>query len=206
MNTMIYFLMFFIYCLVGWVWESIYMSVIEKRIQNRGFLHGPYIPIYGCAGMIVFFTMGRLAGPFFSINSVVIYFVGMIAATVLELITSTAAEKILGHPLWDYTIYKINYKGKICLIASLFWGLAALTFVQLLNPFIINWLTGFSYTKQVVCISIMSTLMGIDLLLTSIGYSPLPKWWDEKYSTVNGKWEIFMGKFDRKKVEVAAED
>ena len=203
---MVYFLMFFVYCLAGWVWESIYMSVIEKRIQNRGFLHGPYIPIYGCAGMIVYFTMGRLHGPFISKNTVIIYFVGMICATILELITATAAEKILGHPLWDYTIYKINYKGKICLIASLFWGIVAVTFVQLLNPAIISWLTGFNNNTKIVCITVMATLMGTDLLLTSIFHSPLPEWWGEKYPVINGRWEGMISKFDRKKGDVATEE
>lgn len=193
-QILIYFLMFFLYCMVGWVWESIYMSVIEKRIQNRGFLHGPYIPIYGFAGMIVYFTLGRLSGPLLSVNTVIIYFVSMFCATCLELITATLAEKILGRQLWDYTIYKINYKGKIALIASLFWGVAATTFVQILNPAIIKWFTGFPAEAKIICVSVMATLMGVDTLFTAIGNSKLPGWWDEKYTFVNGKWEKFMCK------------
>lgn len=198
-RVMVYFLMFFTYVIVGWVWESIYMSVIEKRIQNRGFLHGPYIPIYGCVGMAVYFTMGRMQGDLFSINSVYIYFIGMFAATIAELITATAAEKILGHPLWDYTIYKINYKGKIALIASLFWGLMALLFVQVFNPAIISFVSSFSHDTKVVVVTLMSTLMGADLIITSIGHSKLPKWWNERYTVVNGKWENFMNKITRDK-------
>lgn len=198
----IYCLMFILYCAFGWVWESIYMSVIEKRIQNRGYLHGPYIPIYGFAGMLVYFTIGRLSGPFFSINTVIIYFIGMVCATIMELIVSTLAEKLLGRRLWDYSIYKINYKGKICLVASLFWGVVAVTFIQILNPLIIMWFSSFSHDAKVIVITVAATLMISDTVITSIGHSPLPKKASKVYKSVNGKWEAMMGKVIKKDMRV----
>lgn len=193
-KIMVYFVMFFLYCVIGWVWESIYMSVIEKRIQNRGFLHGPYIPIYGFAGIIMHFTLGRLSGPFFSLNTIAIYFIAMVCATTLELITATLAEKILHRSLWDYSIYKINYKGKICLIASLFWGVAGTLFVQVFNPRIYSGINGFRHDLKVVIISIMATLMLLDLAITVIKGSTIPEKFDARYQTVNGRWEGIMDK------------
>lgn len=193
-EVMIYFVMFFFYCMIGWVWESIYMSVIEKRIQNRGFLHGPYIPIYGFAGIIMNFTFGRLASPILSVNTIIIYVVAMVCATTLELITATLAEKFLHRALWDYTIYKINYKGKICLIASLFWGLAGTLFVQVLNPKIYGGISGFKHELKIVIISIMATLMLLDLAITVIKNSKLPVKFDARYQVVNGRWEDLMDK------------
>lgn len=193
-EIMMYFVMFFLYCNVGWVWESIYMSVIEKRIQNRGYLHGPYIPIYGFAGIVIHFTMGRLHGPLLSKNTLIIYLVSMVCATSLELIVSTLAERFLHRALWDYSIYRINYKGKVCLIASLFWGLAGTMFVQVFNPAIMRTVDGFAHDVKVVIICIMATAMMIDLAITAIGGSKLPDKFDDKYEVVNGKWENLVGK------------
>ena len=40
-------LYFYVYCFLGWIFESCYVSFRKKEWVNRGFLHGPFLPIYG---------------------------------------------------------------------------------------------------------------------------------------------------------------
>ncbi len=169
----IYFMMFFLFCMVGWVWESIYMSIIEKRIQSRGFLFGPYIPIYGIAGIIMNFTLGRIHGELWSINTIVIYFLGIVCATSLEFITSIFAEKYLHRKLWDYSMYRFNYKGKICLAASLFWGVAAVSFVQILNPKIVDVFLKLDERTRLIIVIAYASIMIIDIIVSFSLRSPL---------------------------------
>jgi uncharacterized membrane protein len=80
---------FFIYGFFGWIWETSYVSVCQKRFVNRGFLHGPMIPIYafGALAMLI------LALPV-KANMLVTYVVGMVGATLLELVTGWLMERL----------------------------------------------------------------------------------------------------------------
>ena len=41
------FLYFIFYSFLGWVMETCYCSICERRLVPRGFLYGPICPIYG---------------------------------------------------------------------------------------------------------------------------------------------------------------
>ena len=85
--------------------------------MNRGFLKGPFLPIYGSGAIIVLFA----ALPFRSMP-VAVYFAGLTAATLLEFVTGVAMEKLFKVRYWDYSYKKFNYKGHICLSSSIAWG------------------------------------------------------------------------------------
>lgn len=107
-------IVFFLYSFLGWVWESCYVSVKERRPVNRGFMHGPFLPLYGSGAVLVLLcTMG--AG-----NSVVLVFLfGMAGATALEFVTGIVMESIFHVKYWDYSNQKLNLKGYIlpcCLV------------------------------------------------------------------------------------------
>lgn len=110
-------LFFYIYCFFGWCFESTYVSIRTKEIVNRGFLAGPYLPIYGSGAICVLFA----ALPFRN-SPVEVYFVGLFAATALELVTGIVMESLFKVRYWDYTPKKFNYKGHICLSSSIAWG------------------------------------------------------------------------------------
>lgn len=110
-------LFFFIYCFIGWVWESCYVSVKERRWVNRGFLHLPLLPLYGSGAVIMLF-----ASLPFRENLILTYLSGVIGATLLELVVGLGMEAVFKVKYWDYSNQKWNYKGVICLTSSLFWG------------------------------------------------------------------------------------
>ena len=70
------FLFFFLYCFLGWVFESTYVSVMERKLTSRGFLRGPVIPIYGFGAMIIVFATTPFRG-----NYLAEYIAGAVAAT-----------------------------------------------------------------------------------------------------------------------------
>lgn len=111
---------FYFYCVCGWIIESTYVSVLTKKVTNRGFLHGPMIPIYGCGAM----TLILSCGPFMK-WPVAVFFVGLIAASVLEYITGALMEAIFKVRYWDYTGKFMNINGHVCLFTSVCWGFLA---------------------------------------------------------------------------------
>ena len=106
-----------IYSILGWVVESIYMSFCNKKLTNRGFIHGPMCPIYGVGALTVYFVLRPLEG-----NWLALYFGGTFLATSLEYVTAIIMQKIFGCIWWDYNDKPFNYKGILCLESTIAWG------------------------------------------------------------------------------------
>lgn len=108
---------FVFYSFAGWLVESIYMSICERKIVNRGFMRGPFCPIYGVGALSAYFLLQPFAK-----NYVLLYFSGTIMATTLEYLTGKLMYKIFGSIWWDYHNKPFNYKGILCLESSIAWG------------------------------------------------------------------------------------
>lgn len=126
-----WFLFFYIYSFIGWIWESAYVSVLQKRFVNRGFLKGPFLPIYGSGALCVL----AAALPVWR-DPVKTFFVGMVAATVLEYITGAVMERIFRVRYWDYTGKFLNIHGYICLASALCWGVMSLILTRWVHFYI----------------------------------------------------------------------
>ena len=121
-------LFFFIYSFIGWVWESCYVSVRKRRWVNRGFMHGPMLPLYGSGAIVVLVsTIGVRE------NAALIFLLGMMAATVLEYFTGAAMERLFHVRYWDYSNQKLNLHGYICVTSSLCWGFFSVLLVRVLH-------------------------------------------------------------------------
>lgn len=127
-------LFFFCYCFIGWIWECLYVSVRRAwktkkwEFVNRGFLHGPLIPIYGFAAIVILLTTIGMRE-----NTAAVYVIGALTATLFELVTGTVMEKLFKVRYWDYSDMPLNYNGHICLIVSLFWGVFSVLLVQVIH-------------------------------------------------------------------------
>lgn len=122
-------LFFFFYCLCGWIWESCYVSARQHHWVNRGFLHGPLLPIYGSGTIIILLSTIRVQE-----SLVLIYLFGMVAATVLEYFTGAAMESLFKVRYWDYSNQKLNLHGYICLSSTLAWGVFSILLVKVIHP------------------------------------------------------------------------
>ena len=122
-------LLFFFYCFCGWVWESCYVSVCQRRWVNRGFLRGPLLPIYGSGAIIILFVTLPVAG-----NLWLVWLLGMLAATALEYVTGAAMEALFKVRYWDYSKQKFNLNGHLCLSSSIAWGFFSILLVKFIHP------------------------------------------------------------------------
>lgn len=157
-----YFLIFFIYSFLGWLTETIYCSLKEKKmILNRGFLIGPYIPIYGTVAMLItIFLTEYKNDPFILFCMIVVY------ASILEYGTSYIMEKIFSTRWWSYDQEKWNLNGRICLKNSLLFGVLGFFVIHFINPNLTNLLEKFP-NPILISVSVVGLIIFMsDFLLT----------------------------------------
>ena len=132
MNLYKLFLLFLIYAILGWIIEVANSLIVHKKFVNRGFLIGPYCPIYGWGSifMILFIkNTGDIIGTFLKI---------VFICAVLEYTTSYIIEKLFKTRWWDYSKNKYNINGRICLETMFLFGIGGCILLYLVNPFIIS--------------------------------------------------------------------
>ena len=150
MNTFLfYFLLFLIYAVIGWIVETTYMGVRERKLVNRGFLIGPYIPIYGWSAIVMVFYLNQ-----YKDNALTVFIMAVVICTFIEYITSYFLEKIFKARWWDYSNEKFNINGRVCLKNGILFGLLGLILIYILNPFLIDVLSKCN-TKALNIISII---------------------------------------------------
>lgn len=133
------FIYFFIYAIIGWICEVVYCSIPEKKFINRGFLNGPYCPIYGVGALIIItFLMPYVRDP------ILVFFIGVILTSTLEYITSWGMEKLFHAKWWDYSDHKFNINGRICLLNSVLFGILCVVLMYVVHPIVNDLVDSFS--------------------------------------------------------------
>ncbi|NMA22483.1 MAG: putative ABC transporter permease [Spirochaetales bacterium] len=120
---------FLVYAVIGYVIEVIYCSLGERKLVNRGFLHGPWLPIYGIGALLVIVGTAPVAT-----QIVAVFVVTVILTSAVEYIGSWALEKFFGIKLWDYSTYPLNIKGRVCAKNPTLFGLLGVALVFGLHP------------------------------------------------------------------------
>lgn len=154
-------LFFFFYCFFGWCFESSYVSGKQGRFVNRGFMYGPFLPIYGSGAIM----MLVVSSPFQD-HLIAIYFAGLVGATVLEYVTGTAMEALFHVRYWDYSYKRFQYKGHICLSSSVAWGFLTLFLTQLLHKPVEQFICGFSDRVSTVLAAVIGVIALADFVLS----------------------------------------
>ena len=114
---------FYFYCLFGWCFESTYVSIREKRPVNRGFMRGPFLPLYGSGAVMMLLISSPFQGMDSPWNVIWTYLAGCVGATALEYVTGVVMEALFKVRYWDYSKKPFNFQGHICLSSTLAWGL-----------------------------------------------------------------------------------
>ena len=109
-NVSVYFILFIIYAMIGWFIEIINGLIQTKKFVNRGFLIGPYCPIYGVGGILITLLLSKYYD-----DPIVLFFMGIAVCGILEYLTSYIMEKFFKARWWDYSKRKFNINGRICL-------------------------------------------------------------------------------------------
>jgi hypothetical protein len=150
----------------GWVYETIYCSVVEGEFTKRGFLFGPTCPIYGIGALAVWLVLGQISNP------IIVFIIGAVLATVIEYSTGLFLERRFKKKWWDYSMFKFNLHGRICPQASAVFGAFSVTSVFVLVPTMLNILMIFSKHTVSVVAFIVVTLYFLDTVASLLWNGP----------------------------------
>ncbi len=148
---------FFLYSFLGWVWESCYVSVKEKRLVNRGFVTGPICTIYGFGAVSVYLILKPISG-----NLFLLYLGGVLVPTVLEYFTAVLMERIFHTSWWDYSHDKFNFQGRICLGASLGWGVFSVVLFYVFQPLMDKIVAAYTVAQGKLFVTAASAVYAVD--------------------------------------------
>ena len=152
---------FIIYAFLVWCTEVAYAALDTGKFVNRGFLNGPYCPIYGCGIVIVVAVLTPLK------HNLLILFAGsMLLTTVLEYVTGFLLEKVFHNKWWDYSDKPFNIKGYICLKFSVYWGLACTFVMDIVHPVIYGVITRIPYLAGIIMLGLLMCMFFVDCCLT----------------------------------------
>ncbi len=166
-----YILLFFFYSAAGWLLESVYCSIGEKKIINRGFLTGPVCPIYGTAAIVITVL---IYNPFRD-KPLMVFILGIILCDTVEYITSYVMEKLFAARWWDYTYELLNLGGRICLKHSLYWGVISVIFVKVIHPAVDGLYAKINGPHIYYIFAVILTVFLIDLINAVIKASDIRK-------------------------------
>jgi len=160
------FLCFLIYSFIGWLWEDILSIVKDHKFVNRGFLNGPYCPIYGVGGLIFLYAGQFIADPF------ILFLIGGSIACVIEYITSYTMEKLFKARWWDYSNWPLNLNGRICLYGFLAFGAASVA-IRYIHPYTLDFVRGIPHNY--VWAIILAVIFALDIITTNQSFSRFNK-------------------------------
>ena len=156
-----YFLLFIIYSIIGWILELLFSIVELKSIVNRGFLIGPYCPIYGAGCLLLVILLSSYAD-----DPIVLFALSVLICSVLEYVTSWLMEKIFKLRWWDYSNMRFNINGRICLETMVPFGIVGVIVVKYVNPFLLNLLGKLSFNSLSIIAIITMSLFIIDVFIS----------------------------------------
>lgn len=152
---------FYIFSFIGWCAEVAYAAVVTKKFVNRGFLLGPFCPIYGFGVGLIYL----LSVPF-SKNLLVLWVGSVLVTSGIELITGFAMDKLFHNKWWDYSDFPLNIGGYICVPFSLLWGFACVAVVKLVFPITDKLIDMIPYSVGILLAILLGIILAADAVLS----------------------------------------
>ena len=166
------FLFFLIFSIIGWICETAYTS-IQLGLTKRGFLLGPYCPIYGCGATMLIIALSYMEKGNVSHKYLKIFVGCMIVFTLFEYITGYALEALFKIRCWDYPNDFMNINGRVSLLYCFMWGLAGILFTKLLYPLYkkgCKALDKLNFTTKKAIVYMCAFVFILDIILSCIKY------------------------------------
>lgn len=161
--VIIYGAYFILYSFMGWIMESTLFTLRNHRFVNRGFLRGPYVPIYGFGMLLILSVLYP-----FHHNIPVLFVLSGIVCSVLEFITGYVLEHLFKTRWWDYTKKPFNLGGYICLENSLIWCFLGTFMIVVVQPVMSDIIKAIPFNYLTYLVTIILTIMSIDAFTTFI--------------------------------------
>lgn len=166
---------FFIYSFLGWLWETCYVSAKKGELVNRGFINGPFCTIYGFGALAVYLILKPVSD-----NLLLLFVGGIVVATALEYVTAVLMESIFHTSWWDYSDKKFNFQGRICLGASLGWGVFTVGLFRVLHPMVEDIVAFYSVKFGEIAVCVISAVYVVDFCFSAAAafhiHERIPAW------------------------------
>ncbi len=156
-----YFLVFLIFSVLGWMMECTVILITQKRLTNRGFLIGPYLPIYGVASVSMILCLSR-----FKDNLLLLFLLSLLLCSTIEYLTSYLMEKLFKARWWDYSQKRFNIQGRICLQNALAFGVMGVILVKYASELVTNSLDKIPHQTLIYIALGFFTVFFIDVCLS----------------------------------------
>ncbi len=171
-NFFHYIIIFTIYSFLGWLVEVIFVFITYyNRFYNRGFLYGPFLPIYGFGALasLIISEVGNFNSP------LIIFSVGALVSTIIEYFTHLIIEKSFNLKLWDYSSSRFNLHGRISLENIILFGLGVLGVIVFIQPVLNNLIAKIHPTIIIITGVILLAALIVDLIATLISLGKIKK-------------------------------
>ena len=153
--------LYYIYSVAGWIMETVSVSIQKRKFVDRGFLIGPYCPIYGTGVVAITVLLKK-----YSDDVVATFFMSIIICGILEYMTSYFMEKIFKARWWDYTNRKFNINGRVCLQNLVIFGILGTFIVFVANPFLLKYINMIPITTLHIILGIFSFIFLLDTIVS----------------------------------------
>lgn len=177
-NIFFFICAFFVYCFIGWIYEVIWEFKVGNGFVNRGFLYGPYLPIYGFGVLTLYFILKKFIKTKLKIGKInimpiFVFVMILVVASIIEYVASFGMEVLFQKRWWDYSYDFININGRVSLRNSSLLALGALVLLYLVHPILEKIFSKVNRKVLKVLAILIVIIMSIDLVITILGYTPL---------------------------------
>lgn len=188
---------FFIYCFLGWCFESAYVSLRKRHFVNRGFLRLPMLPLYGTGALMMLWLSLPVKG-----NIYLVYLSGVVGATVLEYITGYFMELLFKVRYWDYSKKICNLHGYVCLGSSLAWGFLTILMTDVIHTPIAEAVVSVPFYVEITFITTIGVLFTADTIWSAKEAFDLARAL-ESMTRMKGELEAIQVQMSLLKMEIA---
>ena len=155
------FLAYMIYSIIGWIMEVIVTIIEDKVLVNRGFLIGPYCPIYGVAFIFIELFLKK-----FMDEPIALFCLIVVLCTAIEYLTSLIMEKLFHARWWDYSHRMLNIDGRVCITNSIAFGILGMVALYFLNPVVEKFINSFSVSLTHILSIILIVILITDIVIS----------------------------------------
>ena len=168
-NLMYLFLIFFVYSVIGFIIEITSCIIITKKFtMSRGYLLGPYIPVFGFGALIMIYLLGKYRN-----DILVLFILSGVLCSAVEYFVSLLMELIFKLRWWDYSKDKFNLNGRICLRNTFLFGIGGVLIVRYFHPILDSFLLSFSNNTIIIVGWIFAGIMILDTIISTFTISKL---------------------------------
>lgn len=158
------FILFVIYSFIGYLIEITSVSRIEKKfVWSRGYLIGPYLPIFGFGALAMTFLLNQ-----YKDQVITLFVLSLVVCCTLEYFTSLIMELIFHLRWWDYSDKKFNINGRVCLENGIGFGFSGVILVRYIQPFFLKMLSSWNINTVIIIGSILLGIILFDFIFSTV--------------------------------------